>query len=210
SAGTTVAISDAVQIANAPLGATTTFAYVFDFGGRVYLGPGQNGTGGIRMLPDGSSSEPLTFAFRTDPVNGNRNTAIKTQSSWPTLGSTNCTLDTLQCGPDNENGRGLFESGTVAGTPWLIASGAKTTSAHKGGIIRSTSNDPHAPLLSLLASWATSTPKAAAYAGKSSLTTKKTFDLEPADKAFPQMAAFGGRLFAAGNTTSGPQLWVCA
>ena len=129
SAGTTVAISDAVQIANAPLGATTTFAYVFDFGGRVYLGPGQNGTGGIRMLPDGSSSEPLTFAFRTDPVNGNRNTAIKTQSSWPTLGSTNCTLDTLQCGPDNENGRGLFESGIVAGTPWLIASGAKTTNA---------------------------------------------------------------------------------
>ena len=82
--------------------------------------------------------------------------------------------------------------------------------ANNGGIIRSTSNDPQPPLLSLLSSWATSTPKAAAYAGKSSLTTKKTFDLEPADKAFPQMAAFGGRLFAARNTTSGPQLWVCA
>jgi hypothetical protein len=29
------------------------------------------------------------------------------------------------------------------------------------------------------------------------------------DKAVPQMAAFGGRLYAARNTTGGPQLWSC-
>jgi hypothetical protein len=324
-AGTTVAISDAVQIANAPLGATTTFAFVFDFGGRVYLGPSHDGTGGIRMLPDGSGAEPLTFGFQTDPVNGNKNPAAA--GIWPTLGVTGCTKDSAQCGPDNENGRGLFGSGAVAGSPLLVASGARSadfqshvyatsdtgtspvfsyayvrgalsdqvrgtssmlvfhdrlylgfndTSANRptylvlrklpsppgstpavgtdlqnlgvntvsgfgagallnknaapmqmvdsqiafndliyiannGGIIHSTSNDPQPPVLGLVfSSWATSTPSAAAYTGKTSLTTKKTFDLDPADKAFPQMAASGGRLYAARNTTTGPQLWVCA
>ena len=325
SAGATVAISDAVQVASAPLGATTTFAYVFDFNGRVYLGPGADGTGGVRMLPDGSSAEPVTFGFRTDPVNGNRNGAIN-RSIWPTLGFTNCVRDTPQCGPDNENGRGLFASGTIGGKPWLIASAARTNDvlshvyatadtggspvfsydyvagalssqvrgtssmlvfrdrvylgfsdtssirptylvlrkmpsapgstptagadvmnlrvdgvsgfgasallnrnttqtqmidsqvafddllyiANNGGIIHSSTNDPQPPLVSLLPSWVTSTPSAAAYAGKSSVTTRKTVDMEPADKAFPQMAAFGGRLYAARNTTAGPQLWACA
>jgi len=323
-AGATVAISDAAQVANAPLGASTTFAYVFDFNGSVYLGPGQDGTRAVRMKPDGSSPEPVTLGFRTDPANGNFNRAIN-QSIWPTLGFTNCARDTLQCGPDNENGRGLFGSGIVAGKPWLIASGARTNDwlshfyatadtgaapvfsyvylggalgsqvrgtssmlvfrdrvylgfadnsatrppylvlrkmpsapgstpggadmanlrvdavsgfgssallnrnttqmqmidsqvafndliyiANNGGIIRSNSDDPQPPLLGLLPPWTTSTPSSAAYAAKSSLTTRKTLDLEPADKAFPQMAAFSSRLYAARNTTSGPQLWACA
>jgi hypothetical protein len=324
SAGATVAISDAVQVASAPLGATTRFAYVFDFNGRVYLGPGADGTGGVRMLPDGSSPEPVTLGFRTDPVNGNFNGAIN-RSIWPTLGFTNCVADTPQCGPDNENGRGLFASGIVGGKPWLIASGARTNDvlshvyatadtggspvfsydyvagalssqvrgtssmlvfrdrvylgfsdtssirptylvlrkmpsapgstptagvdvvnlrvdrvsgfgasallnrnttltqmidsqvafndllyiANNGGIIHSSSNDPQPPLVGQLANWVTSTPGAAAYAVKSSITTRKTLDLEPADKAFPQMAAFGGKLYAGRNTTAGPQLWAC-
>jgi hypothetical protein len=322
-AGATVAISDAVQVASAPLG-STAFAYVFDFNGRVYLGPGKDGASAIRMLPDGSSPEPLTMGFRTDPVHGNVNGAID-RSIWPTLGSTNCALDTLQCGPDNENGRGLFGSGIIGGKPWLVASGARSNEvlshlyatadtgaapvfsydyvagalssqvrgtssmlvfrgrvylgfsdtssirptylvlrkmpvapgstpaagvdvanlrvdgvsgfggsalvnrnaaqtqmidsqvsfndliylANNGGIIRSTTNDPQPPAAGVLPSWVTSTPSAAAYAGKSSVTTRKSLDLEPADKAFPQMTAFGGRLYAARNTTAGPQLWAC-
>jgi hypothetical protein len=322
-AGATVAISDAVQVASAPLG-STSFAYVFDFDGRVYLGPGKDGASAIRMLPDGSSPEPVTMGFRTDAVNGNVNGAIN-RSIWPTLGFTNCVQDTVQCGPDNENGRGLFGSGMVGGKPWLIASGARTNAvlshlyatadtgtapvfsydyvagalsnqargtssmlvfygrvylgfsdtssirptyvvlrkmpsapgstpavgidvmnlrvdgvsgfgasalvnrntaltqmvdsqlafndllyiANNGGIIRSTSNDPQPSLVSPLPNWLTSTPNAAAYAGKSPVTTRKSVDLEPADKAFPQMAALDGRLYAARNTTAGPQLWAC-
>ena len=321
SAGATVAISDAVQIASAPLGATTTFAYVFDFNGRVYLGPGRDGTGGVRVLPDGSSPQPFTLTFQGDRVNGNDNGA--SNGLFPSLGSTNCTPDTLQCGPDNENGRGLFASGIVGGTPWLIASGARANSvlshvyattdagtapvfsyeylanalaketrgtssmlvfhdrvylgfggtgasrptyvvlrkmpsspgstpvvgvdvmnlrindvsgvgstallnrnttqmqmidsqvgfndliylANNGGIVRS--NDPLPPAAGVVPPWATSTPNSSTYGAKASITTRKTFDLEPADKAFPQMAAFGGRLYASRNTTSGPQLWVC-
>jgi hypothetical protein len=81
--------------------------------------------------------------------------------------------------------------------------------ANNGGILRSTTNDPQPPVAGALPNWVTSTPTAAAYAGKSSVTTRKSLDLEPADKAFPQMAAFGGRLYAARNTTAGPQLWAC-
>src|SRR5207248_8333903 len=44
----------------------------------------------------------------------------------------------------------------------------------------------------------------------SPVTTSKKSDFVPADKAVPAMVAFGGRLYAARNITSGPQLWVCA
>jgi hypothetical protein len=57
--------------------------------------------------------------------------------------------------------------------------------------------------------WADSTPSAAAYTAKTSITTTKTSDLEPADRAVPAMASFNGRLFAARNTAAGPQLWAC-
>jgi hypothetical protein len=81
--------------------------------------------------------------------------------------------------------------------------------ANNGGIVHSTTNDPQ-PLQSGVApSWTTSTPSDPAYGAKSSLTTKKTHDLEPADKAVPRMAMLAGKLYAARNTTSGPQLWVC-
>ena len=60
-AGTTVTVSDAVQLAAAPLGAATTFAHVFEFNGRVYAGPKSDGTGAVRMLPDGSGPEAVTF-----------------------------------------------------------------------------------------------------------------------------------------------------
>jgi len=41
------------------------------------------------------------------------------------------------------------------------------------------------------------------------ITTAKSSDFFPADKAVPQMAVFGGKLYMARNTTSGPQLWMC-
>ncbi|HMC69081.1 MAG TPA: hypothetical protein VKJ07_08005, partial [Mycobacteriales bacterium] len=124
-AGTTVTVSDAVQLAAAPLGAATTFAHVFEFNGRVYAGPKSDGTGAVRMLPDGSGPEAVTFTFPADRVNGNANGG--SNGPFPSLGFASCIRDTLQCGPDNENGRGLFASGIIDGTPWLIASGARTT-----------------------------------------------------------------------------------
>lgn len=57
--------------------------------------------------------------------------------------------------------------------------------------------------------WVDITPTISPYTLKISRTTTKQGDLESIDRAVPQMAAFGGRLFLARNTTSGPQLWSC-
>src|SRR5438105_5701985 len=124
SASTTTTATEVSRIANNPFGDGTKFSYLFDFNGRVYLGPNQNGTGGVRMLPDGSSLENVTFAFNDDPQQLDLNGYNGGASPYPSLGHTGCTPNTAQCGPDNEDGRGLYGSGVIAGTPWLIASGS--------------------------------------------------------------------------------------
>ncbi|HWE24397.1 MAG TPA: hypothetical protein VG496_10730, partial [Myxococcales bacterium] len=123
SAGSTVAISDAVQLASNPLGTATTFAYVFGYGTDLYAGPSWDGTGAMRMQPDGSGPQTVAFTFPSDQQNGNANAYHAT--SYPSLGFTGCSKNTLQCGPDNENGRGLLGSAVIGGTPWMIASGAR-------------------------------------------------------------------------------------
>jgi len=56
--------------------------------------------------------------------------------------------------------------------------------------------------------WTACTPSATQWA-LTPVTTAKSSDFFPADKAVPQMAVFGGKLYMARNTTSGPQLWMC-
>lgn len=80
--------------------------------------------------------------------------------------------------------------------------------ANSRGWARSTVSAPR-PYTSSSTDWALTTPTAAAYAAETSRTTMKIADLVPSDRAVPQMATFGGRLFVARNTTSGPQLWAC-
>jgi hypothetical protein len=87
--------------------------------------------------------------------------------------------------------------------------------ANASGLTRSTAPTPGQcqflllQLLLICPDWTNATPSAAAYSGKTSLASTKTSDLEPADRAVPAMVSFGGRLFAARNTTTGPQLWSC-
>lgn len=57
--------------------------------------------------------------------------------------------------------------------------------------------------------WVTITPSAAAYAARASRVTPKTGELEPRDRAVPQIVTFGDRIYVARNTTAGPQLWSC-
>ena len=85
--------------------------------------------------------------------------------------------------------------------------------ANANGFTRSTSTTPGqcqiVIVVLLCPDWTDATPSALAYTLKSSVTTSKISDLEPADRAVPAMVGFGGRLFAARNTTTGPQLWSC-
>jgi len=80
--------------------------------------------------------------------------------------------------------------------------------ANNGGCLRSTTAQPGS-YASSPADWTVCSPSAATFTGKTAVTTNKVSEIEPADKAFPQLAVLGGRLYAGRNTVDGPQLWVC-
>ncbi len=88
--------------------------------------------------------------------------------------------------------------------------------ANGSGLTRSITSAPTrcACLLGLLClscpDWTDATPSDSRWRNLTSIATAKNSDLEPADRAIPAMVSFKGNLFAARNTTSGPQLWWCA
>ena len=307
-----------------PLGDSSSFAFVFSYSGQVWVGPRSDGTGVVHMSPTGGTITGSDFSFLRDFTgNVHQNTST---DPYPSIGWTGCTPNTSECGPDNEDGRGLFWSGVMGGYEWLIAAGARLggdmnyvymtqdtgsvleffymdlsvllgsqtfgiSSAHvfsdrlylgfpddsgsrpyfisvlttpttpgldavgnggstcdpllhdscdlrakdmpgigkssansiidviwdfnnrlyianNGGIVRSTVDQPLG-YSSFPGHWEFVTPTNTDYSSLTSITTSKTSDLEPADKAVPSMASFGGKLFFARNTDDGPQLWSC-
>lgn len=293
-------VGNAGLVSPDPFADGTSFSYVFAYSNRVYLGPSKDGTRAVRMNPDGTGLETVQLAFVTDtgPV-GVLNGVSPTPAAFPSLGYNGCTPNSLQCGPDNEDGRGLFHSFTSGGTERLFAGSARSgTQIRHSYITSDTSAAPSFPYIrtnlgggmrgvtaaaalgstlyvgvangggagapavlpiadpfdsahvgtaafpSQLVStvgaalvdsmagfsgtlyaanaggcgmydgllWLSCKPSDAAWTGSPALTpvtTTKTWDLAPSDKAVPQMAVFNGRLYLARNTTSGPQLWGC-
>ncbi len=310
----TCAADCATELLDDPFGDGTPFTYIAGFDGQVYLGPSADGDAAVRFDPDGSGAETVGFTLPADATgNTSRNTATPPFSS---IGATGCAQDTPTCGPDNENGRGFFASGMLAGVEWLVLGGARSEGdldyvymtpssaaplafryvdlsqemggqtkgfsalhvhgdriymgfpdtggerpyliallvppdapgldaasttealnieadnlpgmqtpstaiidaiadfndrvylANSTGWVRSTVAAP-GPGDSAPGDWVSDLPSAAAFVAKASTVTDKTADLEPVDRAVPQMAVFNGRLYAARNTTDGPQLWAC-
>ena len=79
------------------------------------------------MAPDGSNQSNVDWQLEVNQAKtgGARNTAyLGTGVSCRTPGFRGCQANTAQCGPDNESGRALFASGTIAGTEWYLISGA--------------------------------------------------------------------------------------
>lgn len=303
-----------VELASDPFGDGTRFAHVFGHNGKVLLGPGERGDQAVRMDPDGSNPEVLTFSFFGDSTGSqHRNSA---DPPYRSLGRPLCTRDTLECGPDNESARALFRGGRIAGNDWIIAGGGRALSGDLDYVYMSADTDsvldfsyldlspflggqtrgltavhafgndlylgfsdsggsrpflvrvqttPTAPGLdagdldvvnleardlpniedsSLVmidtiwdfngriylanehawyratvsrpdpadaspGDWLEITPTDPAYAAKTSTGTFLSTDLSPSNRAVPQMAVFQGRLYAARNTSDGPQLWGC-
>jgi hypothetical protein len=303
-----LAVGEAALVANKPFGDNSTFANLFAYRGSLYAGPNAAGTGGARMQPDGTAREALSFTLNEDSIGvSNRNGAAGPYTSF---GAAGCKANTLACGPDNENARGLFGAVSFLGDEWLIGAGAlsadnffrfyatndamtapdfsyvdtsvtvsngmRTATAavvmgsklyvgllgtggvrpglvaltrapaapgidattadvenlqaenipgigksakvslidsmivfndrlylfNNGGCARSSTAIPAA------GSWNNCTPSGS-FPTKTSVTTTKNGNLLPSDKAFPAVAIWNGRLFAARNTTAGPQLWMC-
>jgi hypothetical protein len=100
------------------------FGFVAGYRGKVYIGPNQTGSTAVRMAPDGASGEAVSFTFAADLVGNKTNNGSAPLTS---IGSTGCIANTPACGPDNENGRGLFASGMLGGTEWLVLAGARSS-----------------------------------------------------------------------------------
>jgi len=107
-----------------PFGDGTAFSFVFKYDEMVYLGPNKNGTGALRVNPDGTSPTSIAFSFPAD-LNGHK-TNNNAPPPYPGIGRTGCTKDTIQCGPDNEDGRGVFGAGTLGGNEWLVITGSRS------------------------------------------------------------------------------------
>ena len=123
-------IGDAVPVASDPFADGSSFAYLFSYAGRVYVGPSGDGASAVRMSYDGTGAETVRFGFETDFGNI-KNLVSPTPTAFPSLGSLGCTPDTLECGPDDEDGRGLFTSVVLSGKEWLFAAGARQSSLLK-------------------------------------------------------------------------------
>jgi hypothetical protein len=108
-----------------PFGDGTAFAFVFKYSGRIYLGPNKDGTGAVRVNADGSAATTISFSFAADTSGGNvsQNTAT---APYTGIGFAGCAANTHQCGPDNEDGRGIFAAGSINGAEWLVMAGART------------------------------------------------------------------------------------
>lgn len=324
---TTAAVGiEAMLLAADPFGDGTAFSYVFSYRGKVWLGPRGSGFGAVSMNPDGTGPINNSFSFLKD-VGTNATHKNSSVAPYPSIGSLGCVANTAACGPNNENGRGLFFSATISGVEYLGVSGAHPSSgkleyvylssspgpavdfrfvdlstglggqtrglsaawafsnrlylgfpdsggnrpyflsllspvpspglnavvsttptaltdvlnldgdrlpglgenagnsgaqlidvmadfndrlyvANNGGIVRSTTTTPRSPQ-AFPADWTTATPTAAAFTAKTSITSLKVSGFIPSDRAYPGIARFNGRLYAARNTTAGPQLWGC-
>ncbi|HSP80560.1 MAG TPA: hypothetical protein VLQ93_18650, partial [Myxococcaceae bacterium] len=100
-----VSIQEALLLLEDPFGDGARFSQIVHYGGRLYLGPSRDGTGGVSVAPDGTTGQSFRFSFSQD-TNGNvcRNDS---GAPYPSIGVTGCAPDTPACGPHNENGRGL-------------------------------------------------------------------------------------------------------
>ncbi|MDM8007070.1 MAG: hypothetical protein QUV05_13105, partial [Phycisphaerae bacterium] len=124
-------------IAVDPFGDGSDFGFLAAYHNKVYIGPNRNGNMANRMEPDGSLPTNCYFTFTKDTETANSTETHENGAAgipparFRTIGHTGCTTNSadinLGCGPDNENGRGLFVNGTVGGTEYLFITGGKST-----------------------------------------------------------------------------------
>nr|ACH98102.1 LigC [Leptospira weilii] len=121
---------------------SSTFGYLMDFNSKIYSGPNNSGNGALRFAYDGSAPESVQFSFEKDttaqdgdPTSVSLNTASSRENlitipPYVTLGHSGCTTNngtlSLGCGPDNENGRGVFATGILSSASYLFVAGTKT------------------------------------------------------------------------------------
>lgn len=90
----------------------------------MYVGPARDGRGLVRFAADGTGGQSVGFAFAAD-TRGDRSRNASA-APFPSIGATGCVADTPACGPDDEDGGGLFAGGMLGGEAWLLAGGGRS------------------------------------------------------------------------------------
>ncbi len=98
---------------------------------RVLVGPSADGSAALSLSPDGQQVYSLDFAFTRDSDgNISTNSCSETPACLPlhhSIGHAGCAANSLDCGPDNENGRGMIGAGLIAGQPWHLVAGGRSS-----------------------------------------------------------------------------------
>ncbi|MDM8007518.1 MAG: hypothetical protein QUV05_15370, partial [Phycisphaerae bacterium] len=128
---------DGGPIAVDPFGDGSDFGFLAAYHNKVYIGPNKNGNMANRMEPDGSLPTNCYFTFIKDTETASGTETHENGAAgipparFRTIGHTGCLTNNSDinsgCGPDNENGRGLFVNGTVGDTEYLFITGGKST-----------------------------------------------------------------------------------
>ena len=128
-------------ISSDPFADSSNFGYLMSFNNKVYIGPNTEGNTATRFNPDATGPQSLTFEFTKDTSSAN-SSGTHTNSAttrdggtavppYVSMGHTGCTSNNadllIGCGPDNEDGRGLFVSGTISGTEYLFITGGRSS-----------------------------------------------------------------------------------
>ena len=139
--GPTIDSFDGGPIAVDPFGDGSTFGFLASYHEKLYIGPNSNGNAANRMEPDGSNPTNSYFTFIKDTSTANStgthdNTSVTPPTRYKTIGHTGCTRNSADinagCGPDNENGRGLFVNGMINGTEYLFITGGRSYGEEDG------------------------------------------------------------------------------
>lgn len=124
-------------IATDPFGDGTSFGFLTNYNGQLYLGPNEKGNSASRFNYDGTNPQSVGFTIeKSDSLgeNSHRNTATSRDGGidvppFVSMGHQGCQVDSANlasgCGPDNENGRGNFAVGSFFGQEYLFLGGAR-------------------------------------------------------------------------------------
>ncbi len=129
--GTAPEAPDSGPINLNPYGDGSYFGFLVSFANRIFTGPGAGGNLAAYFYADGSSPGITSFQFQRD-LSG----VVQHANPGPffSIGFPGCTPGqanaALNCGPHNENGRGLFASGTLGGAPILFLTGSRPTAGN--------------------------------------------------------------------------------
>lgn len=201
-----------------------------DFAGKswIFVGGAKSGEGGLNHVYMTSGARPtLAFSYvdlsqALDSTTRGATAALglgnRLYIGFADLGAKSPHLLALNRAPsapglDAEGNKEVVDLGAsdlspIGGSKMIDALAAyqdRVYVANAGGCLRSTKEQPGPSA----ADWAACTPSAASFQQLSAISTSKTGNLEPADRAVPGFAQHHDGLYMARNTDSGPQLFVC-